>query len=554
MQSDTNTAVVNSALWAAAGDALGWITELARDGAVEARAGVDYVVEPVNWRRFIGGKMGVRVDLPAGTYSDDTQLRLSVARSIRGDGTFDAEIFALVELTAWQAYALGAGNGTKAAAANLARRGVNWFSNFFDKGARYVTAGGNGAAMRIQPHVWAASQTARDKMFTDVLRDSLVTHGHPHGFVGACFHAAMLFDVLSTGELTPLSRWHDVVASLQAIPSWINRDRQLSAFWIPAWEQSAGSSLDVAVEEALLELHEDIDAVWFELETRDTNAYQAVLERIGALTDRYRGSGLKTALAASILAHLHQGDVRGALVASANLRQSDTDTIATMAGALLGAITKEAPPWRIQDQEYIRSEALRMTEIRRGARAGSFPYPDLAHWKAPTTQSDAVGSFESGLALVGLGTLKPISNEYSTSDAVWQWFALPFGQTILAKRRAKLKLRVTADQLPGSALGSADQSNVLVHHDQLTLDGLEGSGGKTTIRRAGSSSAPRSPSTEAAHLDEWTDAVIRSGFDDETLGRMFNLYLERSGTIEGAIAFASIVAKAKIARNRKSKR
>src|ERR1044071_4951659 len=81
--------VLNSALWAAAGDALGWITELSRgEGGVQHRPGLNSVTRPVPWVRTIGGRHGPRVDLPAGTYSDDTQLRLAVSRSIRGNGSF----------------------------------------------------------------------------------------------------------------------------------------------------------------------------------------------------------------------------------------------------------------------------------------------------------------------------------------------------------------------------------------------------------------------------------------------------------------------------------
>src|ERR1700726_3631681 len=122
------TMVLHSALWAAAGDALGWITELSHgESGVRYRTGANTVTRPVAWVRTIGGRHGPKVELPAGTYSDDTQLRLAVSRSIRGNGSFDVEAFAKIELTVWPTYALGGGLGTKAAASNLARRGVNWF-------------------------------------------------------------------------------------------------------------------------------------------------------------------------------------------------------------------------------------------------------------------------------------------------------------------------------------------------------------------------------------------------------------------------------------------
>jgi ADP-ribosylglycohydrolase len=101
------------------------------------------------WRRRIGGKFGVEIDLPAGVYSDDTQLRLATARAIRGSGRFDVEAFSKIELPVFLAYELGAGRGTRSAAAELGKRSVRWSNNLFDRnGADYVAGGGNGAAMR----------------------------------------------------------------------------------------------------------------------------------------------------------------------------------------------------------------------------------------------------------------------------------------------------------------------------------------------------------------------------------------------------------------------
>src|SRR5438270_9294002 len=73
-----------SAIWAAWGDALGFPTELLPDlEYLHRRIGANRIETTVSWRRRIGGRMGVEVELPAGMYSDDTQLRLAVCRSIR---------------------------------------------------------------------------------------------------------------------------------------------------------------------------------------------------------------------------------------------------------------------------------------------------------------------------------------------------------------------------------------------------------------------------------------------------------------------------------------
>jgi ADP-ribosylglycohydrolase len=89
---------VNSALWAAYGDILGFPTELVDTEGVKRRIGTTKITEPRPWKRLVGGRAGAWVQLAAGTYSDDTQLRLATSRAIRADGYFDVEAFAKVEL------------------------------------------------------------------------------------------------------------------------------------------------------------------------------------------------------------------------------------------------------------------------------------------------------------------------------------------------------------------------------------------------------------------------------------------------------------------------
>ncbi len=153
---ENQKAVKRSAVWAAYGDTLGYIAELTDEKGLKWRAGTTRITTTISWKWRIGGKCGVVVELPAGCHSDDTQLRLATCRAIRGDGKFDVEAFAKVEVSVCVS-ALGADRGSKAAAVSLTRRDTAWTNNFFDnKTVRYINCGGNGAAMRIQPHVWAA--------------------------------------------------------------------------------------------------------------------------------------------------------------------------------------------------------------------------------------------------------------------------------------------------------------------------------------------------------------------------------------------------------------
>ena len=163
-----------SMLWAAYGDALGFISELVDQKGLARRTQGTPLDHLMNWERRVGGRRGVDVLLPAGCWSDDTQLRMAVSRSMSGHG-FDIETFARIELPVWLCYALGGGRASKAAAKHLGKPRTLWYANTFPG---WAAAGGNGAAMRIHPHVWAAPDLDGGYML-DVIADSVCTHGHP---------------------------------------------------------------------------------------------------------------------------------------------------------------------------------------------------------------------------------------------------------------------------------------------------------------------------------------------------------------------------------------
>src|SRR2546425_6069447 len=114
-------------------DALGWPTEFARTPEDLERVGLTYPIRDlVPWHKRTGGRFFTRIDnIQPGDYSDDTQLTLSVARSLNADGTVDNEYFAKKELRYWLDYARGAGATVTAAAKSASRRSTDWRWNFF---------------------------------------------------------------------------------------------------------------------------------------------------------------------------------------------------------------------------------------------------------------------------------------------------------------------------------------------------------------------------------------------------------------------------------------
>lgn len=573
--------VVSSAIWAAYGDALGFITER-RDANGVKRKHADGVSRPISWKRRVGGKFGPTVELPAGAYSDDTQLRLATSRAIRGDGTFDVEAFAKVELPVWQAYHLGGGRGTKAAAHNLERKDVTWYTNFFvDDGATYVQSGGNGAAMRIQPHVWSEplERRGRSALALNVFRNSITTHGHPRGFLGALFHAQCLHMALKERRVADPDNWMSVTEMFEQVLDLVSSDENLARVWRPTWEQQTGQSLRSAIREVQDEHRRDImisAELLFAGDPRES--YRKILKEIGGLDKKSMGSGTKTALLASILAFLFRDlGVEEAMIAASNELGSDTDTIATMAGALLGSLTNKAPRIPPQDASYVSFEAERLACISDGQVRPSFSYPDLLHWRAPKTQLDTVGMVDGAVAVAGLGTASPLGDLATApkqENVGWEWLRLSFGQTVLAKRRAKLpplprysmphqpseqnraKAEVVsrAEAMRRSATESTSEPNRPKAAVTPRADAIRESAAEELLERGVQQNfldklAP--PSSREKSIDKVTDEVIRSGFHPVAVGKTLIELIDRSARpIEDAAAYAAILAKARVARLR----
>ncbi|MBX8577768.1 ADP-ribosylglycohydrolase family protein [Pseudomonas cichorii] len=431
---------ISSALWAAYGDAMGFPTELASHQLIKERLGQPRATRTEQWKRLVGGRFGAQVMLPAGAYSDDTQLRLSTSRAISGQGYFDVEAFAKIELPVWLVYALGAGRGSKSAASSLCNRGTNWFSNFFNG---YENGGGNGAAMRVQPHVWAAPDLGNKPSYlVDVIRNAICTHGHMRGIAGAVVHALSLAYVLEHGRVPAEPEWFQFTADIKSIPSLIKSDSELATFWAPTWEKATNQSLQDAISQVATEWEVSVqNAVDWIAKASESPAvlYEGIVTSDGGLSNEERGSGLKCALFANVAALLGQRIGSQAIIEHVvNLFNSDTDTIATMAGALIGAANPDSRYLgEIQDESYIRFEATRLYTISQGGRAESFTYPDMLYWQAPRAAIDSLISTPSGFLLQGLGNVVPVGGTYSGKQkaAVWQWFTGAWGQTLLIRYR-----------------------------------------------------------------------------------------------------------------------
>lgn len=550
MSEEGRNQIHNSALWAAYGDALGFITELVSDKALKKRIGRSTVSETVAWESLVGGSFGAKVSLPAGCYSDDTQLRLATSRAIRGDGGFDVEAFAKIELSVWLAYALGGGRGTKLAAISLRDQNINWFNNFFDrKGTPYIQCGGNGAAMRIQPHVWAAVDRSKPEGYiVDVVRNALCTHGHPRGIFGAVFHALCLAAALEKRSVPGPDSWRRAAHFFPSVVELIRQDVEINTFWLPPWEKLVNESIGRAVERVMNECLSDIDKAERHILQDSNNDYGKLVQVIGGFNRTTRGSGTKTAIIAAALSWMfRRKEPTYALRTAANTLLSDTDTIATMAGAILGVVSEDLPRDKVLDRAYIGTEARRLARIAHQQPTESFGYPDLLNWTSPKTQLEVVGSAGDYLVVRGLARAKPQGRTFkgrTKDNAIWQWLGLEFGQSIFAKRRLDPQ-PVPSRSMPVSTKPPKPIRKPRATPAEKPSDTEQGTLFPSEIQRL---ERVEKRHSNAKTLHEITTEAIKSDFDPMVVGRnLLELSMQSDG-IEKAVAFAAIIAKAKVSR------
>ncbi len=549
-------------LWAAYGDALGFITELCDSKTLKYRTrGLDKVTRPVQWRRKLGGRYGVSIELPMGCYSDDTQLRMAVCRSIMNNGAFDFETFSKIEVPVFLTYGLGMGRGTKVAGESLRKKNIQWNTNFFDtKYSRYTNGGGNGAAMRIQPHVWAASSgISNTDLIREIMRDAIITHGHPVAWVGAVFHGLILRYTILQGQCPGPDKWPDILEETGLIMENCKKDKLLKDIWLPNWENLSGKNLEQGVVEAIEGMAVDIENVrniyekngseLLPLKMSPTDNYRDVLKSIDAFNPKVRGSGAKTALLSAYIAHFFSNDPRKGIELCANTLGSDTDTIATMAGAILGACTNAEPREKVLDNDYLITQAVRLHNISRGKPVSQFVYPDLLHWSPPKTPLDFLGFYDKRFALSGLGFLDPqgeaIPQKSGKNAIYWRFFKTSFGQTFLLRGRGELAT------LPGRNLpaGGMETKEFFSREESVKSEPILNNAGRAN-RHFGDIEKPNEAPLpfKKKSLNQITDLLIRSGFNEADIGRQLLMYAEEENGIEKALAFSAIIVKAKHAR------
>ena len=441
----------------AAGDALGWPQEMPRN-ILGNRGNAGAHVEFEEWRRRGGGRFHPFEEvIHSGEYSDDTQLTLAVARSRIHHGPAWWKAFTRIELPLWTLYERGGGGATKRAANAWAGGSPPWKSSKRDNVRRYFEAGGNGVAMRVLPHaLFLAGQDDPTTLMHDVVLDGMATHGHPRALVGATAYAyaawslARLSDTLRFGELLDTlldesSAWGGFPTSTRDRSSWFESAADTTAMrYSRIWDQSAR------------EMRELLEKARKGLQAGALADDHSVLKDLGCF-GHAKGAGTSSAAGAAYLAARHAAQPVQGILRAAFEKGADTDTLAAMAGGLMGCLAGVEwlpQPWlQVQDAEYLRNIAAKVAQGPEGASEKPVePLPD-----SRSILSDLVlnGSQEIGLGgstrvvATALRNPKPLSK--SVTVRAWQ-LKTAEGQTLYVTKIGRLPKE------PGERACSHEQS------------------------------------------------------------------------------------------------
>lgn len=358
---------------AAIGDALGWMTEFEKSkDALRKKFGTDYINTFHDWEKTVGGRFHGYVDkLKAGSYSDDTQLLLSVARSIKSDGFVDQQYFAQKELPEWLLYSRGAGRTIKNAARKIERKSAKWNKNFFTFKAGKTTidyreSGANGAAMRILP-IALANFGEPDKIKEEIFGNSIITHGHPRAILGAMLYGYSIDTILRfnpesfnyTTFLTELGKDIHQKFSIDFLSEPKYKD------WEIEWNKGSKKPFIDLFKEIVEETREYLRTT-YKLLTNESSDFEA-LTKLGCYKNETKGSGTSTVIAGIYLTCKYSNEPLKGIEQAVNSIGTDTDSIAAFTGGLIGALHGQSiipSKWKsVQDIDYLDAMSIRLLEI-----------------------------------------------------------------------------------------------------------------------------------------------------------------------------------------------
>lgn len=420
----------------AIGDALGWPQErldlrLGKGSRTQKQPSPDYI----KWERRSAGRFkGYREIIYPGEYSDDTQLMLATARSLL-KGKHWNQYLIRQELPAWLLYMRGAGRSVMSAANSWQANKAPWNNPKIAK--NYFLTGANGVAMRILPHVLLPNLSI-EELQRQIMLNGILTHAHPRALMGAKIYAQAaryllnLSDTLEYGSL--IEYLLDNHLEWSAFSKWENN--------YESWKKSADKYSEGLYEQnwetTKKELIVGLNLCADELRKGSLAITQDFLQKIGAFDRKTNGSGVVAALSSIFIISRYATNPTSGILELAFSYNSDTDTLAAMAGGLFGAllgIDWIPSNWlMVQDKEYIAQTASELcaspfasskkADIKGWTRADSKKLID----ELLTGKTDEVS-----LGEIGIATVHPSQNcsqlVKKTKPLCWK-LQFSFGQSI----------------------------------------------------------------------------------------------------------------------------
>ena len=357
----------------AIGDALGWMTEFEKSQqSLKEKFGTDRIEEFYTWKKTVGGRFYGFIDtIKAGSYSDDTQLLLAVARSIKMDGSLDHNYFSKIELPNWLDYARGGGRTVKTAADKISRKSVKWHSNFYTykvngENFDYKQSGANGAAMRILP-IALANLGNMEKIKEEIFCNSIITHGHPRAILGAMLYGYSINQIII---FSPEDfNWENYLIQIgldfpKNFELTFTNNIEISE-WLKEWNKSSNQTFESLYAETIMETQNLLRFVYQSI--KQNLPVQETLKKIGCFDPATKGSGISTVIAGIYLATKFHDKPMEAIIQSVNALGSDTDSIAAFTGGLVGALHGQSiipDKWKnVQDVKYLDIISQRLLAI-----------------------------------------------------------------------------------------------------------------------------------------------------------------------------------------------
>lgn len=434
-------------LGAAVGDALGWPREFIRK-----RVGSANRPDPASrlfqaWTRLEGAPyFPHEIEISPGEYSDDTQLLLCTARSLL-TGPQWWQHFTARELPTWTLYKRGGGGATKRAASAWTGGHPPWIGTHKERERDgYFQAGGNGVAMRILPHVLHGERHSEfAPIVPEIMANGISTHGHPRALVGALAYGYAAWILMRQFDELPYGWLIEGLLAGRDAWSTLPRDASMLHAWYATADEFTEGGYEALWWETVHEMEELLETCRTTIEEFGALPVgDEALARVGCFDKDRKGAGTIGAAAAILLASAYAADPFNGLLAAAFARGADTDTIASMAGGLLGAL------WGI---EWLGEQAQSVQDapyIRKIAGQVATNVPDL-----PSATLD-LNSFAPQKA--ALDAVK-VRVEQSTPG---ETITLPDGRTVVVCQRQSHRTRSAKTQAASWKLETVDGQTLYI--------------------------------------------------------------------------------------------